>query len=308
MAICILLEWYNVIMISVIIPFKNESESLALLIPRLEKSLEALGTDYEVMLISNGSTDNWQQVVKAPSEKFKIITLRRGDKGRALRRGIGKTSGDVIVFMDADLEDDPSDLPHFYAKIQEGYEFVNGWRKNRRHTWDRVLPSYIGNVLILQKLLGSRFHDINCGFKMFKRECLQDVVLYGDNFRFLPMVVEKLGFKTTEVVVSHKNRQFGKSNYGFLNRLTVFADILTSYFIYRFAQKPLHFFGAIGLVPFILGIIITVWLTIERLFMGVLLKDRPILYGGILLVLVGLQIITTGIIAELTVFLHRKDR
>lgn len=295
-------------MISVIIPFKNESESLAVLIPRLESELEKIGVEYEVILISNGSTDNWQQTLHLPSDKFKLITLRRGDKGRALRRGIGKSTGDTIVFMDADLEDDPSDLSKFYSKIQDGYEFVNGWRKDRRHTWDRVLPSYIGNVLILQKFLGSKFHDINCGFKMFKRDCLHDVVLYGDNFRFLPMVVEKLGFRTTEVVVSHKNRQFGKSKYGFFNRLTVFADILTAYFIYRFSQKPLHFFGAIGLVPFAVGVIITVWLSIERLFMGVLLKDRPLLYGGILLVLVGLQIIMTGVIAELTVFLHRKDR
>lgn len=295
-------------MISVIIPFRNEAESLPKLLPLLQKNLEQLPTDYEVILVSNGSTDNWQQNLVLPNEKFKLYTLRRGDKGRALRRGIAKSTGDVVVFMDADLEDDPADLPKFYAKIQEGYDFVNGWRKNRRHSWDKVIPSYVGNVIILQKLLGSKYHDINCGFKMFTRACLKDVVLYGDNFRFLPLVVEKFGFRTTEVVVSHKNRKFGKSKYGFFNRLTVFADILTSYFIFRFAQKPLHFFGAIGLGPFILGLVITAWLTIERLFFGVLLKDRPLLYGGILLILVGLQIILTGVIAELNVFLHRKEQ
>lgn len=295
-------------MISVIIPFKDEAESLPVLLPLLQEQLEKVGQEYEVVLVSNGSTDNWEQSLTLPNDKFKLFKLRRGDKGRALRRGLAKSTGDIIVFMDADLEDDPHDLPKFYEKIQEGYEFVNGWRKNRRHTWDRVLPSFIGNVVILQKLLGSKFHDINCGFKMFKRECLKDVVLYGDNFRFLPLVVEKLQFKTTEVIVTHKNRKFGKSKYGFLNRLTVFADILTAYFIFRFAQKPLHFFGAVGLIPFVLGILITLWLTIERLFMGILLKDRPLLYGGILLILVGLQIILTGVVGELTVFLHRKDR
>lgn len=293
-------------MISVIIPFKDEAESLCELIPLLDRTLQSIDSNYEVILVSNGSTDNWEKIVHLPNDKFRMMTLRRADKGRALRRGIAKSTGDIIVFMDADLEDDPHNLQQFYSKIKEGYEFVNGYRKDRRHSWDRVLPSFIGNVLILQKFLGSKFHDINCGFKMFKRECLQDVVLYGDNFRFLPLVVEKMGYRTTEVVVSHKNRLHGKSKYGFFNRLTVFADILTAYFIYRFSQKPLHFFGAIGIAPLLLGLVITIFLAIERIFFGVLLKDRPLLIAGILLVMVGLQIVLTGVIAELTVFLHRK--
>ncbi len=293
-------------MISVIAPFKNEAKNLEKLVPRLQEELDALGQPYEVLLVQNGSSDSWQSFLTLPSEKFRVIALRRGDKGRALRRGVAKSTGDLILFMDTDLEDDPKDIPKFYAKIMEGYDFVNGWRKFRKHTWDRVLPSFFGNVVILRWMLGTKYHDINCGFKMFRRECLKDVVLYGDNFRFLPMIVEKLAFKTTEVVVMHQNRIHGKSNYGIKNRLTVFADILTAYFIYRFAQKPLHFFAGVGIAPLIIGTIITVWLTIERLFFGVLLKDRPILFGGILLILVGLQIILTGVIAELMVYLSRK--
>ena len=208
--------------------------------------------------------------------------------------------------MDADLEDDPRDIPALYKKLSEGYDFVNGWRKNRRHEWHRVIPSFVGNTLILRNLLGSSFHDINCGFKMFRRECLKDVVMYGDNFRFLPLVVEKLGFKTTEVIVQHKNREQGKSKYGFFNRLTVFADILTSYFIFRFAQKPLHFFAPIGAVLLVPGLIITILLGIERIFSNVLLKDRPLLQAGILLIVVGLQIIMTGVIGELIVYTSKK--
>jgi glycosyltransferase involved in cell wall biosynthesis len=295
-------------MISVIIPFKDEAESLPVLLPLLQKNLEKTGSDYEVLLISNGSTDDWGKNLQLPNDKFKTFSLRRADKGRALRRGLARSTGDVVVFMDADLEDDPADLAKFYAKINEGYDFVNGWRKHRKHTWDKIIPSYIGNVLIIRSILRTGFHDVNCGYKMFKRECLQDVVLYGDNFRFLPLVVEKFGFRTTEVVVTHKNRRFGKSKYGFFNRLTVFADILTAYFIFRFSQKPLHFFAAIGMFPFVVGSLLLIILTAERLFYGVELHDRPIVWAAILLIIVGLQIIMTGVIAELMVFLFKKGQ
>ncbi len=295
-------------MISVIIPFKDEAQSLRVLLPQLVTHLEPLATEYEVILVSNGSTDDWEHTVTLPNEKFKSYSLRRPDKGRALRRGIAKSTGDIVVFMDADLEDDPADLPAFYAKIQDGYDFVNGWRRHRKHTWDKIIPSYIGNVLVIRSVLRTRFHDVNCGFKMFRRECLQDVVLYGDNFRFLPLVVEKFGFRTCEVVVHHKNRRYGKSKYGFFNRLTVFADILTAYFIFRFSQKPLHFFGAIGITPLTLGVLMLMLLTVERLFVGTELHDRPIVWGAILLVIVGLQIIMTGVIAELMVFLFKKGQ
>ena len=295
-------------MISVIIPFKDEAESLPVLVKLLQKNLEKLETDYEVLLISNGSTDDWEKTLVLPNDKFKTFSLRRADKGRALRRGIAKSNGDIVAFMDADLEDDPADLSKFYEKIKEGADFVNGWRKQRHHSWDRNLPSYIGNYLIIRSFLRTGFHDVNCGFKMFKRECLQDVVLYGDNFRFLPLVVEKFGFRTAEVIVTHKNRLYGKSKYGFFNRLTVFADILTAYFIFRFSQKPLHFFAAIGMLPFVIGSLLIVVLGIQRIFYGVELHDKPIVWAAILLVIIGLQIIMTGVIAELMVFLFKKGQ
>ncbi len=295
-------------MISVIIPFKDEADSLPVLVNLLKENLEKLNTEYEVLLISNGSTDDWEQKLTLPNDKFKTFSLRRADKGRALRRGIAKSTGDIITFMDADLEDDPGDLAKFYEKIQEGADFVNGWRRERHHSLDRNLPSLIGNYLIIRSFLRTGFHDVNCGFKMFRRECLQDVVLYGDNFRFLPLVVEKFGFRTTEVVVKHKNRLYGKSKFGFFNRLTVFADILTAYFIFRFSQKPLHFFGAIGILPFVSGLVIILILTFERIFLGVELHERPIVWGAILLIIVGLQIVMTGVIAELMVFLFKKGQ
>jgi glycosyltransferase involved in cell wall biosynthesis len=293
-------------MISVIIPFKNEVENLIVLLPRLQQELDRIREPYEVYLIDNGSDDKWQQKVIAPNAHFYFHTQRRADKGRALRRGIAKTTGEIILFMDADLEDDPADIPHFYAAIQDGADFVNGWRKHRRHEWYRVLPSFIGNSLILRGFLGSMLHDVNCGFKMFRRSCLKDVVLYGDNFRFMPLVIEKLGYRVVEVIVHHVHRVHGVSKYGFVNRLTIFADILTSYFIFRFAQKPLHFFGPIGMLFLMPGLFITIWLSWERLQYGVLLKDRPLLLGGILLVVVGLQIIMTGVIGELIVYAAKK--
>lgn len=293
-------------MISVIIPFKDESQSLQVLLPQLDAQLIALGEPYEVHLVSNGSRDDWESRLELPSPSYITHRLRRADKGRALRRGLDRSTGDVILLMDGDLEDDPRDIPKLYAQIKAGYDFVNGWRRDRRHEWHRVLPSFIGNTVMLRGLLGSSFHDVNCGFKMFRRVCLKDVVLYGDNFRFLPLVVEKLGFRTTEVVVRHKNRTYGRSKYGFFNRLTVFADILTSYFIFRFAQKPLHFFAPVGMVFLVPGLLITLWLTVERIATGALLKERPLLLGGILLIVVGLQIVMTGIIGELIVYTSKK--
>jgi glycosyltransferase involved in cell wall biosynthesis len=295
-------------MISVIIPFKNEADNLPLLVDELRRSLDSLGQEYEVLLLDNGSTDQWQRRLTLPNDRFKVHSFRISDKGRTLRKGIRRSQGDVIVFMDADLQDDPDDLPRFWRKLQEGYEFVNGYRRRRKDNLIRTIPSRIGNRIILKYLLGSKFNDINCGYKMFRRECLDDVVLYGDNFRFLPLVVEKLGYKTTELEVRHHSRKHGVSKYGFFRRFTVFADILTAYFIFRFAQKPLHFFGAVGGSIFVVGVVITGWLTFERLFMGVLLRDRPLLLGGILLIILGVQIVMTGITAELIVYTSRKLR
>lgn len=296
-------------MISVIVPFHNEKENLPILIKKLKEIFENIEEQYELILVDDGSTDASSSELKAKSGTLKVIRHRmRLGKGKALETGFNVSSGDTIIFMDADLQDDPDDIPIFLQKLSGGYDFVNGWRKDRRDPISKTLPSSIFNFLLLKTFLKSQFHDVNCGFKAMKREVLEEIPLYGDNYRFLPILAEKQGFQTTEVVVKHAPRLHGKSKYGFVRIFYGFFDTITTYFVYRFAEKPIHFFGPFGGVLLIVGFIITVELTIERLFFGVELYKRPLLLAGIFLVIVGLQIILTGVLGELIVYIHkRKD-
>lgn len=296
-------------MISVIIPFYNEQENLPELITRLHSVLQRMKEKYELILVDDGSTDSYESVLPKKSPEVHLIKHRRRmGKGRALQSGFDRSKGDVIVFMDADLQDDPDDVPKFIAEIENGHEFVNGWRKNRLDPVSKTLPSSIFNYFLLKKLLKSRYHDINCGFKAMKREVLEEYTFYGDNYRFLPILADRRGFRVTEVVVTHHPRRHGVSKYGFFRIFFGFFDTVTTYFIYSFAEKPLHFFGPIGGLFFLVGSLITSYLTIERLFFGVELYKRPLLLAGVFLTIVGIQVIMTGIIGELIVYWHKTHR
>lgn len=295
-------------MISVIIPFYNEEENLPELIRRLAAEFTAMKEPYEIILVDDGSTDNYETVLPKKTPELHVVKHRkRLGKGRALETGFAKSKGEVIVFMDADLQDDPHDLSKFIGRLSDGYDFVNGWRRVRLDPIAKTLPSSIFNYFLLKKLLKSKYHDINCGFKAMRREVLGEFTFYGDNYRFLPILVDRRGYKTTEVVVTHHPRKHGVSKYGFFRIFFGFFDTVTTYFIYTFAEKPLHFFGPIGGLFFIVGSVITMSLTIERLFFGVELYKRPLLLAGIFLVIVGLQVVLTGITAELMVYLHKTQ-
>lgn len=295
-------------MISIIIPFYNEEQNLPILGKELVDNLKDL--DYEIIFVDDGSIDSSKFKVESSKLKnTKIIHHRkRKGKGQALLDGFKASNGDVIIFMDGDLQDDPKDVRKFLKKIEEGFDFVNGWRKERKDNFSKTLPSSIFNFLLLKLLFRSKFHDINCGFKAMKRQVLQEVILYGDNYRFLPILAERTGFKTTEIVVNHKPRQYGQSKFGVFRLLFGSIDTLTTYFIYRFAEKPLHFFGSIGGILFTIGFVMAVYMSIERLFFGVFLYKRPLLFLAVLLIIVGIQIIMTGIIGEIIVYLNQKQK
>ena len=301
-------------MISVIIPFYNEAENLPILVDKLTRILTKQKNTWEIILADDASTDNSTKSIAhymngIYKDKIKLISHRkRFGKGKALLTGFQQSKGDIIIFMDADLQNDPLDLPLFMEKVNQGFELVNGWRKERKDGLVKTIPSRIGNHIILKYILRSKFHDINCGFKLMKRKVLEEIPLYGDNFRLLPVMAEKHGFKTTEIVVKHNPRFHGKSKYGFFRRFSIFADILTAYFIFRFSEKPLHFFGIVGLPLFLLGTLILLILGIERIIYNQLLYRRPMLFVGILLIIVGIQISMTGIIAELLVYLNKKNK
>jgi len=319
-------------MLSIIIPFYNEKESLPKLLNKLIDVTKKLKEEAEIILVDDGSDDNSEfksssfaeasppayasgdrsedkQISKyLVSDAIRLITHRkRFGKGRALLSGFRKAKGDIIVFMDADLQDDPKDLPKFLQKMKKGYDFVNGWRKSRNDPASKTLPSAIFNFLLVL-FFGSSFHDINCGFKMMRRSVLEEIPLYGDNYRFLPILAKKEGFSTDEVEVTHHSRIYGKSKYGSVRLLFGLFDTLTTYFIYKFSEKPLHFFGPVGGFVFLIGFITSFILVIQRIFMGILLYRRPALLFAVLMIIVGMQIVMTGIIGELIVYLHRKNK
>lgn len=295
-------------MISIIIPFYNEKENLPILITQLSSQLKLLKKDFEIVLVDDGSKDNYklQMTNDKLNSNIKIIKhKKRFGKGEALKTGINSSKGEIIVFMDADLQDDPKDLPKFLRKIDEGYDFVNGVRKRRKDNFLVKLYSFLAGKF-LRVFLHSPYKDINCGFKAFRREVLKDFVFYGNNFRFFPLYVFYNGYKVGEIEVKNNKRLFGKSKFGPGKLIGGIFDTLTAFFIYKFSEKPLHFFGTIGGVLFLFGFLLSFYLAIERIFFNVLLYRRPILLLGILLIIVGVQIVTTGILGELIVFLNKK--
>ncbi|QQG44117.1 MAG: glycosyltransferase family 2 protein [Candidatus Roizmanbacteria bacterium] len=297
-------------MISIIIPFHNEEQNLPILFHKLKDEINKLKIEYEIIFVDDGSTDLGKAQLEKTIEKdskSKILVLRKNyGKGKALETGFFESKGEIIVFMDADLQDDPQDIPKFIHKINEGYDLVNGYRKKRNDGVDKTFPSKIYNKLIA-RLFNVDLHDINCGFKVMRREVLENVRLYGDNYRILPILAKNEGFKITEVEVDHHARQYGVSKYGFWRMLFGFFDLISYFFLIKYVEKPLHFFGTVGVSIFALGSLILIYLGIERIYFQELLYRRPILFLGLLLVIVGVQIIVTGFIGELIVYLNKRQ-
>lgn len=295
-------------MISIIIPFYDENENLKTLIPAIINELEKIKAKFEIVLVDDGSDDNFNSSVLNFKLKnnLKILKHRkRLGKGQALKTGIENASGETIIFMDADWQDDPEDILQFIKKINEGFDFINGKRIKREDNFLVKFYSRLANWL-LKKILKSPFSDINCGFKAFKKEILKDFVFYGNNFRFFPLAAYYQGYKVAEIPVKNNPRKFGRSKFGWTKAIVGIWDMLTALFIYRFSEKPLHFFAPIGGIMFFIGGLILIILAIERLFFGILLYRRPMLFLGLLLVIVGIQIFMTGVLGELIVYLNKK--
>lgn len=295
-------------MISIIVPFYNEAENLPQLYQELKESLKKIKEKYEIIFVDDGSTDESSKVIaKIRDATVKLLRNRKcSGKGDALAKGIENSEGEILVFMDADLQDNPKDLPKFLNKINKGYDLVNAARKNRKDNPLIKLYSKFANYLL--RLLGSPYSDINAPFKVFRQSVLKDISFYANNFRFFPLAVYYDGYKVTEVEVENRPRRYGKSKFGPGKIFIGFFDTLTAYFLYKFSERPLHFFGIFGGLIFLIGFGISLYLSIERLFFGVLLYRRPVLYLGVLLIIVGIQIITTGIIGELVVYLNKRKK
>lgn len=294
-------------MISIIIPFYNEKESIPVLLQEIQLACEKENYEYEVILVDDGSSEK-VHITKAEFLHVHLLTHRkRMGKGEALRTGIKNAQGDIFVFMDGDLQDDPADLSKFMHEIKSGADLVNGIRAKRIDSPLIRLYSFLANI-VLHRLFHSPFTDINCGFKMFKRELLDEYPLYGNNFRFFPLSAYYRGYPVKEVEVHNRKRVHGISKFGPMKLFTGILDMTTAYFVFLFADRPLHFFGSVGGVLFTIGFLISLYLTIERLFFNVLLYQRPLLQLGIVLIIVGIQIGMTGLIGELIVYFNKNRK
>ena len=298
-------------MISIIIPFHNEGENISKLVEEIKTSLKEEEFGYEVVLVNDGSTDDFKNSLSKllkDNKQVKLIDLpRRMGKGEALVRGLRESIGEIIVFMDGDLQDDPNDIARLYKKLDDKYDLVNGIRAKRQDNAVIKLYSVAGNYF-LRSFVNSPIHDVNCGFKMFRRHILDHVVLYANNFRFLPIAAYYKGFRVTEIEVNNRPRLYGKSKFGITKPIIGFIDTLTAYFLYQFSERPLHFFGVIGGAFFLTGFLISLYLSYERIFLGVLLYRRPMLQFAILMIVIGIQIVMTGFIGELIVYVHKAKK
>jgi len=292
-------------MISIIIPFYNEEKNIPILLGEIDEVMKKVSKAFEVVLVDDGSE---KKIQISNSNSIKLIEhKKRMGKGEALKTGMSHANGNIIIFMDGDLQDDPHDFPSFFAKLEDGYDLVNGIRSKRKDTGIIQLYSHLANS-VLRNIFKSPFTDINCGFKAFKREVLENMPLYGNNFRFLPLSAYYQGFKVAEIPVNNRKRIHGESKFGMSKLFIGLLDMTTAYFVFKFAERPLHFFGTMGGILFSAGFFISLYLAYERIFFNVLLYRRPLLQLGIVLIIVGIQIVMTGLIGELIVYLNKNKK
>jgi glycosyltransferase involved in cell wall biosynthesis len=289
--------------ISLVLPVYNEADNLELLYEATRAVMDRLPDPCEVILINDGSSDGSAEKMDELAQRdarFIAIHLRRNfGQTAAMAAGFDHATGEIIIALDADLQNDPNDIPKLLAKMDEGYDVVSGWRKDRKDKWlTRILPSQIANWLI-SRMTGVALHDYGCSLKAYRREVLQDVHLYGEMHRFIPALAYWAGGNVAEVVVTHHPRRFGKSKYGLSRIFKVVLDLLTVKFLLSYSTKPIQVFGKWGLYSALLGFLLAAWLSVDKLVRGTPLANRPALLLAVMLILLGVQFITMGLLAEL---------
>ena len=261
--------------------------------------------NYEIIFIDDGSTDGtYQEILKLRKKDSKVkIVKHRGNWGKsiALQSGFEVANGEIVITMDADLQDTPEEIPNFIKKINEGYDLVSGWKKIRHDPLSKTLPSKIGNRFA-SFLTGVKLHDFNCGFKAYRLNVVKNLNLYGELYKFIPIIAAKKNYKIAEIVVKHKKREFGKSKFGWERNTKGFLDLMTIFFLTGYLKKPGHFFGTLGLISFLFGFVIGLYITYLRITTGGIDYRLPLLFLGVLAMIVGIQLITTGLLAELFVY------
>jgi glycosyltransferase involved in cell wall biosynthesis len=289
--------------ISIVIPLYNEEESIPHLWEALDKAMANYGQPAEVIIVDDGSKDRSFALLReiaAKDSRFTIIRFRRNfGQTAGFAAGFAQARGEVVITMDADLQNDPMDIPKLMAKIDEGYDIVSGWRKDRQDRFiDRKLPSMMANHLI-SNVTDVQLHDYGCSLKAYRRDVLQHVRLYGELHRFIPALASQVGGTVTEVAVNHRARQFGRSKYGISRTIRVMLDLITVWFMGTYSTRPIHVFGTLGLGSAALGVVIGLYLTLLKVFLNESIGNRPLLLLAVLLVVIGVQLITMGLLGEM---------
>jgi dolichol-phosphate mannosyltransferase len=294
--------------ISVVAPAFDEERSVALLFEELQAALDPLGQLWEVVFVDDGSTDGTFGALTrlhAANDNVQVVRLRRNfGKSAALAAGFEQARGDAVVTIDADLQDDPAEIPRLLAKLDEGFDLVSGWKSRRRDPWSRRVLSRVFNRLA-SAVSGLRLHDVNCGLKAYRAEVVHDLRIYGELHRFLPVLAHERGYRVAELPVNHRPRNHGRSRYGLERYLRGFLDLLTVSLVGRYRHRPLHLFGGIGLLLGALGTAILTYLTVLKAT-GEAIGHRPLLVLGVLLVVVGLQLFSLGLLGEMIRSLHEE--
>jgi len=292
----------NRITVSVIIPLLNEEESLRDLHEQLKNSLSRIGGNYELIFVDDGSTDNSFKVLrelKAKNPRVKAVRFRRNyGKSAALMVGFQKAQGEFVITMDADLQDDPAEIPNLIKELRAGYDVVSGWKKKRKDPLGKTIPSKFFNF-VTGVVTGIKIHDFNCGLKGYKYDVVKSVNVYGELHRYIPALAHWLGFRVGETVVNHRPRKYGKTKFGMARYSRGFLDLLTVVFTTRYITRPLHLFGGWGILSTLAGLITSAWLIYEKYFNNQPLSNRPLFIVALIMIIVGVQFVSMGLLGEL---------
>jgi glycosyltransferase involved in cell wall biosynthesis len=298
--------------LSVVIPFYNEEQNIPLLFDELCRILEETGLSWEVLAIDDGSTDATFALLKGEAARrgrIKVLRLRKNfGQTAALSAGFDQAEGEIIVTMDGDMQNDPRAIPALMDKIGEGYDIVSGWREKRQDPFlSRRLPSILANKMI-SWVTGVRLHDYGCTLKAFRKEVAKNIRLYGELHRFIPAVASWMGVTIAEMPVNHRSRKYGQSKYGISRTIRVLLDLITVKFLLTYSTRPIHVFGLWGILSGAVGFVLALILTVQRLFFDVPLANRPILLLAILLIFIGIQFISMGLLGELQVRTYHESQ
>lgn len=295
--------------LSIVLPIYNESENIPRLYAELVPVLKATGHSFEIIAVDDGSRDDSFAQLKslcAGDNRLRVVCFRRNfGQTAAFAAGFDRARGDVVITMDADLQNDPADIPKLLAKIDEGYDVVSGWRQERWKEgmltfFTRRIPSATANWLI-SRVTGVYLHDYGCALKAYRSDVIREVRLYGDLHRFIPAIASYFGVRIAEVPVNYRPRQFGHSKYGIGRTVRVLLDLLTVRFLLSYSTRPIHIFGLLGFLSVVLGVGIGIYLTVIKFLYGAALAERPLLLFAILLVMIGVQLVTMGLLGEMVV-------